>query len=338
MSIAPYIKEIGRGKEGARSLTQAQAYDLMSQVLDGRVTDLEVGAFCIAMRIKGESTDELAGFLEATHERCVPIPPSAHRGRPVVLLPSYNGARKLPNLTALLALLLAQHGIAVLVHGPNKDAGRVTTADIFHDLGLPVAHNAADLGHAWARREPVFMGIDVLCPPLSRLLDVRRVIGLRNPGHTVAKLLALAPQHRALPSLQAQPSLPSVRAQPSLRVVNHTHPEYGASLAQFLAETQADALLLRGTEGEPVADARRTPRMDAFVAGQRIEALSVPAQEGVLARVPQLPSAIDAATTAAFIQAALIDPGAVPLPLQTQVRTLTALAQHIAQPQQEHAA
>ncbi|MGD9834849.1 MAG: DNA-binding protein YbiB, partial [Piscinibacter sp.] len=35
MSIAPYIKEIGRGKEGARSLDPQQAHDLMSQVLDG---------------------------------------------------------------------------------------------------------------------------------------------------------------------------------------------------------------------------------------------------------------------------------------------------------------
>ena len=49
MSIATYIKEIGRGKEGARALTQEQAHDLMSQVLDGRVTDLEIGAFAIAM-------------------------------------------------------------------------------------------------------------------------------------------------------------------------------------------------------------------------------------------------------------------------------------------------
>ncbi|HEV7915463.1 MAG TPA: DNA-binding protein YbiB, partial [Albitalea sp.] len=75
MSIAPYIKEIGRGKEGARSLSQPQAYDLMSQVLDGRVTDLEVGAFAIAMRIKGESTEELAGFLDAVQERCHPLRP-----------------------------------------------------------------------------------------------------------------------------------------------------------------------------------------------------------------------------------------------------------------------
>ena len=51
MAIASYIKEIGRGKEGARSLTEAQAHDLMSQVLDGQVSDLELGAFALAMRI-----------------------------------------------------------------------------------------------------------------------------------------------------------------------------------------------------------------------------------------------------------------------------------------------
>ena len=55
MSIAAYIKEIGRGKDGARSLDREQADDLMSQVLDGRVSDLEIGAFAIAMRIKGET-------------------------------------------------------------------------------------------------------------------------------------------------------------------------------------------------------------------------------------------------------------------------------------------
>ncbi len=301
MSIAPYIKEIGRGKEGARSLTQAQAYDLMSQVLDGRVTDLEVGAFCIAMRIKGESTDELAGFLEATQERCVPIPPSAHANGPVVLLPSYNGARKLPNLTALLALLLAQHGIAVLVHGPGKDAGRVTTADIFRDLGLPVAHGAADLGHAWARREPVFMATDTLCPPLSRLLDVRRVIGLRNPGHTVAKLLD------------------PTRGGAALRVVNHTHPEYAAALTGFLQHTGASAMLMRGTEGEPVADPRRLPRLDVFTHGMLRPELSLPAKEGVLTELPVLPRAIDAATTAVYIQSVVSGSVPAPLPLTQQV-------------------
>src|SRR5262245_66303958 len=103
MSIAPYIREIGRGKEGARSLTREQATDLMTQILNGKVNDLQLGGFALAMRIKGESADELAGFLDATNPLGMTLPAP---GRPVVLLPSYNGARKLPNLTPLLAALL----------------------------------------------------------------------------------------------------------------------------------------------------------------------------------------------------------------------------------------
>src|SRR5436190_19523250 len=152
MGIASYIREIGRGEEGARSLSETQGHDLMSQLLDGRVTDLEIGAFALAMRIKGESVPELAGFLRAVHERCIDVRPT----RPTILLPSYNGARKLPNLTPLLALLLAQEGAQVLVHGPMLDAGRVGSAEIFRDLGLPFASNAEEIENGWARHEPVF--------------------------------------------------------------------------------------------------------------------------------------------------------------------------------------
>ena len=300
MSIAKYIKDIGRGKEGARALDQAQAYDLMSQVLDGRVTDLEVGAFAIAMRIKGESVAELAGFLEATHERCIAIRSAA----PTLLLPSYNGARKLPNLTALLALLLAQEGVQVLVHGPAHDPNRVTTFDVFHALGLPCARDALDIEHAWARREPVFVTTEVLCPPLARLLEVRRVIGLRNPGHTVAKLLA------------------PLRSGPMLRVVNHTHPEYAAVLADFIGASQADAMLMRGTEGEPAADPRRLPRLDVFIAGVLRADLSRPAQAGVLTGLPVLPRSIDAPTTAVYIQSVVSGETPAPAPLTQQVECL----------------
>jgi anthranilate phosphoribosyltransferase len=309
MSIASYIREIGRGKEGARSLSQAQAYDLMSQVLDGRVTDLEIGAFAIAMRIKGESTEELAGFLDAAQERCHPLRPQ----QPVVLLPSYNGARKLPNLTALLALLLAQQDLPVLVHGPARDPGRVTTAEVFHDLGLPVAHDASDIPHAWARREPVFIATEVLCPPLARLLDARWVIGLRNPGHTVAKLLD------------------PTRGGAALRVVNHTHPEYGQALAAFLRHTRANAMLMRGTEGEPVADPRRLPKLDVYVHGVLRPDLSLGAQEGVLTELPVLPRTTDAATTAVYIQSVVSGEKPAPAPLAQQAdairRALAACAQ-----------
>jgi anthranilate phosphoribosyltransferase len=300
MSITNYIKEIGRGKEGARSLSREQALDLMSQVLDGQVSDLELGAFAMAMRIKGESVDELAGFLQATAARCLPIACD----RTLVVLPSYNGARKLPNLTPLLALMLAQEGVPVLVHGMPEDPGRVTTADIFQVLGLPLARNADDVAQAWRRREPVFIRTDTLCPPLARLLDARWTIGLRNSGHTVAKLLD-----------------PCAAGQ-ALRVVNYTHPEYGTMLTDFLQRTTANALLMRGTEGEPVADPRRLPRMDVFIDGQPRTELSLSAHDGVLRELPVLPRTCDAATTAMYIQSVISGEKPAPSPLTQQVACL----------------
>lgn len=305
MSIAHYIKEIGRGSEGARSLTAEQAYDLMAQVLDGRVTDLEIGAFAIGMRVKGETVEELSGFLDAAHERCLPIAAD----KPVVLLPSYNGARRLPNLTPLLALRLAQEGAQVLVHGPGHDPARVSTAEIFLDLGLPLARAAHEVQQAWDRHEPAFMRTDVLCPPLARLLDVRWVVGLRNSGHTIAKMLNPCRGARAL------------------RVVNHTHPEFGELMAAFAQRDKADMLLLRGTEGEPVADPRRTPKLQVVLAGQPRADLSSAAQEGVLTELPVLPREHDAATTAVYIQSVISGEKPVPAPLQQQVDTvLRALA------------
>lgn len=305
MSISHYIKEIGRGKEGARALDRAQAHDLMCQVLDGRVTDLELGAFAMAMRIKGETIDETAGFLQAAIERCMPIKAPA----PAVVLPSYNGARKLPNLTPLLALLLAQEDIPVLVHGMPEDPNRVTTAEIFHDLGLPVARDAADVAAAWQRHEPVYVRTEVLCPPLARLLDARWTIGLRNSGHTIAKLLDPCPAGTAL------------------RVVNYTHPEYGQMLNGFLQATVANAMLLRGTEGEPVADPRRLPRLDVYIDGFLRADLSVPPHDGVLRELPVLPRTCDAATTAMYIQSVISGEKPAPAPLAQQVSALqTSLA------------
>ena len=307
MSIAKYIKEIGRGKEGARALTRDQAYDLMQQILTGQVTDLEIGAFAVAMRIKGESLDELAGFLDAATRHCLPLPAEQR----IVVLPSYNGARKLPNLTPLLAQLLAQEGIPVLVHGMVRDPGRVTSAEIFRDLGLPLARDAEDVAQAWRRHEPVFMPTEVLCPPMARLLDARWVIGLRNPGHTVAKLMGPAPLER------------------TLRVVNYTHPEYGATLTQFLQASHADAMLMRGTEGEPVADPRRTPRMDVFVGGQAMPSLGVAAREGVLTEMPILPRECDAATTAVYIQGVVSGEKPAPHALTQQVECILQTIRHL---------
>jgi anthranilate phosphoribosyltransferase len=295
MGISHYIKDIGRGKDGARALTREQAADLMGQVLDGAVSDLELGGFCLAMRIKGETPDEMAGFLDATHARLSRVPGNA---QPIVVLPTYNGARKLPLLTPLLALHLARRGAAVLVHGTPTEDKRIPAEAVFRALGVAPA---ARVG-AIAPGECAFVPTEVLLPGLKRLLDVRRSVGLRNPGHSLVKLMNPVDG-------------------PALIVGSYTHPEYALSMAATFALTGAHALLLRGTEGEPVADPRRQPRIEAFRDGERIERF--PAQDGPLARLPDLP-AIDAASTAAYIRAVLDGHAPMPAPIARQADCILA--------------
>jgi anthranilate phosphoribosyltransferase len=303
MPIARFIKDIARGAAGARSLDRASAQALMAAVLDGDLSPLELGAFVIAMRMKGETLDELCGFLDAVHTRCLLL----HSRSPVVLIPSYNGARRLPNLTPLLALSLARAGVNVLVHGPVHDPARITTADVLRDLGLAPARHEADVHAAWARHQPAFMSTATLCPPLQTLLDVRQAVGLRNSGHTVAKMIH------------------PFGAQRAVRLVNFTHPEFGALMTAWAQRERVDALLLRGTEGEPVADPRRRPRMDAYVAGVASAAASCLAQDGVVSDMPLLPTERDAASTALYVQSLLAGERPMPAPVAQQIGAVLAL-------------
>ncbi|GAB3474280.1 DNA-binding protein YbiB [Polaromonas eurypsychrophila] len=301
MSIAQYIKVIGRGKDGARPLTREQAADLFGQVLDGSVTDLEIGGFCLAMRIKGETPVEMAGFLDATYERMQRFPAS---DKPTVVLPSYNGARKLPVLTPLLALLLAREGLPVLVHGTATESSRIFTSNVLAALGIPAQVAIGKI----ANGEVVFAPTELLCPGLKRLLDVRRAVGLRNPAHSLVKIM--------------NPCLGK-----ALVVSSYTHPEYALSMGQTFELIQANALLLRGTEGEVVADARRTPQMEAFIGGKRT--LLQAFQPGTLASVPDLPTAIDGDSTATYIRAVMSGSHAVPASISRQVEHILQLTSQL---------
>ncbi len=301
MGISHYIKEIGRGKDGARPLSREQAADLLGQVLDGTVTDLEIGAFCLAMRIKGETPDEMAGFLDALRNRMSLIP---DRGAPVVVLPSYNGARKLPLLTPLLAMLLAREGLAVLIHGTPTENSRIFVSEVLEALAI---HGLTAI-ESIASGEVAYVPTEVLCPALKRLLDVRRVVGLRNPAHSLVKLMN-----------------PCVGK--ALVVSSYTHPEYAVSMAQTFELTRTNALLLRGTEGEVVADARRVPQMDAFIHGQRQRLQD--AQAGTLNALPDLPKTTDAASTAAYIQSVMTGQQPVPTSIAMQVEHILRLVKQL---------
>ncbi|GGI21495.1 DNA-binding protein YbiB [Oxalicibacterium faecigallinarum] len=310
LATARFIKEIGRGVKGARSLSRDDAQLLYSAMLDGRVSDLEMGGIMLAMRIKGESVDEIAGFIDAAEASFPPLIAPAGDYAPIVV-PSYNGARQLPNLLPLMAILLARAGAPVFIHGVTSDPGRVTSAEILKELGYPISHTADEAYAQFARQAPVLMPIESLAPRLHRLLAMRRILGLRNSTHTLVKIM--------------QPF-----AQPALRLTSYTHPEYLTMLTDYFSKAappeRGEVFLMRGTEGETVANAKRAQQITWIHDGECT--VLVQKQEPV-DDMPPLPADRDAATTAQWIAAALRGEEPVPVSILEQVEHCLHVAKEL---------
>jgi anthranilate phosphoribosyltransferase len=298
---ARFIKEIGRGKKGARSMARDDACQLYAAMLDGRVSDLEMGGIMLAMRIKGESVEEIAGFLDAAEASFEKLSAPSGEYAPVVI-PSYNGSRKMPNLTPLLALLLARQGVPVLIHGVTSDPGRTTTAEILQKLGFPFSETIAQAEQAFVQRNPVFMPIEALAPRMAHLLAMRRILGVRNSTHTLVKII--------------QPF-----AGPALRLTSYTHPEYLEMLTTYFTTAappeRGDVFLMRGTEGETVANAKRAQQIEWFHENERTTLVH---KQAPVDELPSLPLQSDAATTAEWIQEVLQDEQLVPASITEQVK------------------
>jgi anthranilate phosphoribosyltransferase len=301
---ARFIKEIGRGKDGARSLSHQDAFDLYNAMLDGRVSDLEMGGILLAMRIKGESIDEIAGFLDAAVAAVVPMQAPTDSEFAPIVIPSYNGARKKPNLTPLLAMLLAQSGAPVVLHGVMQDAGRVASADILLALGVEPAQDSMQAQSQLQQRRLTFMPIQVLAPKMHRILAMRAVLGVRNSTHTLVKLL--------------QPFVLS--GHPALRLNSYTHPEYQIMLDTYLRTLQSPQLgatfLMRATEGEAVASTGRAQQIDCYYMGQHRRLCEAEAQLGAV--IEDLPLSAEAVETAAWTQKVLSGEIAVPINIACQ--------------------
>ena len=311
IDAAPFIKDIGRGSQHPTNLTRERAVELWRAMLSGRLEPVALGGVLIAMRVKGETADEMAGFLEATRNTGQVLR-VGHPARVPVVIPSYNGARKMPNLTPLLALLLAREQIPVLVHGslggdiPKMRAQRVTSASVFEAIGVAAVVDTTALQQRWANGLPGFISIDVLKPELAEILSQRAVLGVRNSSHSLVKLL--------------QPF-----DGPALCLSSYTHPEYLTMLSDLLLQKEItdrqDTLLLRATEGEAVANARRALSMQWF--GRDGAEVLNPPLEG-FAEAEGLPLDCSVEATVPYIEAVLNERLPVPAPIAWQIGAIKA--------------
>ena len=296
MRVPQAIKRLTGQVEHEHDLTEPQAFELFSALLDGGVAELELGALLGAMATKALAPSELIGFRRAAQARVNRLPdlPDA---RPIVI-PSYCGARLQANLMPLVALALARFGVPVLVHGPLEGQGGIASASIFRELGVLPCAALADAQQALDTSRVAFVPTALLCPMLSQLISLRARLGVPTFAREVAPLID--PFDGG-----------------ALMLVPAADEAGRAILASVLAALGLHALLFHGPEGEAYPDPLRRPAMILFDAGAQATLFGGHAAPAPAAatRACGLPEHSDAKNTAAWIENALAGRQPIPQPI-----------------------
>jgi anthranilate phosphoribosyltransferase len=185
------IKEVGRGKRGARDLTYDEAKQAACYILDGKATPAQIGAFLVAERIKMESIEEIQAFIDSYREHSFrhPIPESLDCAGP------YDGRTRTFIATLPSAFVLAACGVNVTIHGSPSLPPKwgVTLTDVLNELGIhPNQLSNETLTSAADETGLLFIPTERWCPPLAQIRQLRQEIGLRTVFNSVEKMLRLS--------------------------------------------------------------------------------------------------------------------------------------------------
>lgn len=234
--FSEYIRILGRGKRGARSLDIDESRSAMRMVLDDIAEPVQIGAFLMLLRVKEETPEELAGFVDAARSML----PAHDSLRADLDWSSYAGKRRHHPWFLLAALVLADNGIRVFMHGGGEHTpGRLYTETALDELGVSICHDWPTVDDALQSDSFAFMPLRAMLPQLEHLIELKSLLGLRSPINSLARLLN---------PLAAAHSVHSI-----------FHPRYGEIHEAALALLgQPSAVVFKGEGGE----AERRPDAD----------------------------------------------------------------------------
>ncbi len=185
--FSEYLRILGKGPKSRRSLTVEEAQTAIKMVLDGEVTDRQLGAFLLLMRANGESPEELIGFLSGLRNY---YQLTETVSKADLDISAYAGKWRYPPYFLLAIKLLATKGYKIILHG---DSGQFTDrqyADSFVDgLGFKVADSVEHANLLINEHSPVYLPLAKFAPELKDILHMKEELGVRTVFNTAVKLL-----------------------------------------------------------------------------------------------------------------------------------------------------
>ena len=182
-----------------RALSEEEARAAMGSVMDGEATASQLAALLVALRMRGESVDELAGFATAMRERVLAV--DAPAGAIDVVGTGGDGSRTF-NISTTAALVVAAAGVPVAKHGNRAITSSSGSADVLDALGVRIDHDPVSAAAALRENQFAFMFAPGFHPAMRHAGPTRREIGVRtafnllgpltNPASTTRQLLGVA--------------------------------------------------------------------------------------------------------------------------------------------------
>jgi anthranilate phosphoribosyltransferase len=245
--FAQYVRILGKGKTGTRSLTREEAYAAMAMILDGEVEDVQLGAFLMLLRVKEESHEELSGFVAAVKDHISPPDKTISAD---LDWSSYAGKKRQLPWFLLSCFCLADQGIRIFMHGASgHTAGRLYTEHVLTELGVRLDQSWNQVEQSLDSASFSFMPLQAFCPELKRIIDLRNQLGLRSPVHTLSRLLNPINAPCSIQSI-FHPSYANSHQQAALDLGQTHAAVFKGEGGEIERKPEADCLVKRVSEGE----------------------------------------------------------------------------------------
>ncbi|PKM81787.1 MAG: anthranilate phosphoribosyltransferase [Firmicutes bacterium HGW-Firmicutes-14] len=172
--IKEAINKVVRG----RDLTEQEAVELMEDIMSGKATDAQIAAFITALRIKGETVDEITGFARVMRQKATAV----RTGHPLLLDTCGTGGdgSHTFNISTTVAFVVAGAGVPVAKHGNRSVSSRSGSADVLEALGVNINIAPEQVGECIDNAGIGFLFAPALHGAMKYAIGPRREIGIRT--------------------------------------------------------------------------------------------------------------------------------------------------------------
>lgn len=203
MSLQPHLRHL---IEGRAALSREQARELMQQIVAGELTDVEIAAMVGALAARGETPEEVAGFVDVMRSAVTRVPLSADEQALLVDTCGTGGdGSRTFNISTASALVAAAAGASIAKHGNRAITSQCGSADVLEALGIPVDLAPDDASAALRRHRFAFLHAPSLHPAMKAVMPVRKALKVRtvfnllgpltNPAGASAQVMGVYAQH-----------------------------------------------------------------------------------------------------------------------------------------------